>query len=150
MLGMLCLRTFEGKCCPHLALVEWLSRSGIIYSLLLACVGKYTNFSMCSALGSGGTSRAQQLWAGWVKELGGEGWGREGGCCWGEVGAVSPMDGLSLGSRRGSASVPAPLLAQQEWMCCFSSYGPLGACDGPAVCVAVPRGARRWSRSNSE
>lgn len=40
--------------------------------LLLACVGKYTNFSMGSAPGSGGAHRAQQPWAGVGDGIGGE------------------------------------------------------------------------------
>lgn len=57
MLGMPCLRTFEGK----FALAEWLSRSEIIYFLLFAYVVKNSNFSICSALGNGGTWRTLQL-----------------------------------------------------------------------------------------
>lgn len=66
---------------------------------------------------------------GWVKELGGErtGGGR-GVCCWGGVGVVPPMDGLSWGRRR---ALPPPLLNRSR---CASPVDLLGASDGLAVC----------------
>lgn len=125
---MLCLRTFEGKFCPRLALAEWLSRSGIIYSLLFTYVVKYSNFSMCSALGNGGTRRAQQLWPGLGE--GKKGLGKE-GCSWGEVGAVPPVDGLAWGGEEVLCFPPHSarvVLAQQWEPSCDWNKPLLGGC----------------------
>ena len=138
-----------------MALAEWLSRSGIISYVLLASVGKYTDFSVCSALDSGGTCKAQQLCAGVGEGLGVRGLGEKGVAA-GEKGVAAGEKLVPFlpwmdipGGREGvlPSSLPPPSAGADALV---QLYGPSGACDGSAIRVAVPRGARCPSRSNSK